>query len=572
MNAEALPTTESDQDQAAVIKVFGVGGGGCNALQQIISADIPGVTFKCINTDTQALARFPSESILKLGANLTRGLGAGADPAIGKQAAEESREEIAAAIGNADMLFITSGMGGGTGTGAAPTIAKIARELGVLTVAVVTEPFSFEGDKRIRMAETGLLELRDNADSMIVVPNENLLTFLGPDVTLLDAFAAANDVVTNAVQSIAELITTSGLINVDFADVKSVMTEMGHAIMSTGTGSGENRARDAAVAAIESPLLNNINLKEARGILANITANKDLSMGEFQIVGDIIRKIAAENANVVIGTVLNEDTDHEIQVTVVATGLNPPDSKSNKPNHTFKSPTPVKPVEKNLSVAANTVKASAPKTATTPKPAPKPAPKPTSAPENQNKVFVTEAPKAPSTYTKPVMVNRCYVCGNPEDDHREKCPLNNSDSTLVKKTDKADKNSSSTSEAAIEIEEVTEETPVEIQKGLNGTQKKSLAGAAAGILALGAIFYVATKQNAPEELEIETKIGAAHEDKANEAAKEFVKRYIGPVPFPAPQSLAETDDNVDATSKEEITNAIDATINKTSEEINDDEE
>ena len=253
MNAEELPTTEPEQDQAAVIKVFGVGGGGCNALEQIISAEIDGVTFKCINTDSQALSKFPPENVIRLGANLTRGLGAGADPAIGKQAAEESSEEIAAAIGNADMLFITSGMGGGTGTGAAPTVAKIARDLGVLTVAVVTEPFSFEGDRRKRMAETGLLELRDNADSMIVVPNENLLTFLGPDISLLEAFEAANDVVTNAVQSIAELITANGLINVDFADVKSVMGEMGHAIMSTGTGSGEHRAQDAAVAAIESP-------------------------------------------------------------------------------------------------------------------------------------------------------------------------------------------------------------------------------------------------------------------------------------------------------------------------------
>jgi len=536
MNAEALPITEPDQDQAAVIKVFGVGGGGCNALQQIISTNIQGVTYKCINTDTQALSKFPSENVVKLGANLTKGLGAGADPAVGKQAAEESREEIAKAIGNADMLFITSGMGGGTGTGAAPTIAKIARELGVLTVAVVTEPFSFEGDKRIRMAETGLLELRDNADSMIVVPNENLLTFLGPDVTLLEAFAAANDVVTNAVQSIAELITANGLINVDFADVKSVMTEMGHAIMSTGSGSGEHRARDAAVAAIESPLLNNVNLKEARGILANITASKDLSMGEFQIVGDIIRKIAAENANVVIGTVLNEDTNHEIQVTVVATGLNPPDNKSKKPQHTFKSPTPETPDPKPAA-----------------KPAAKPVAKPAAKPAAKSVSTATKAPAPPVTekkppavdddatksYTKPVMVNRCYVCGNPEDDHREKCPLNNGDSALQTKTDnKANKKSTSTDKAPIKVEELAEVTSVRSKKGLSGTQKKSLAGAAAGVLALGAIFYVATnKSGAPESVEIENKIGAAHEDKANAAAQEFVKRYIKPAPFPAPAKL-----------------------------------
>jgi len=523
MNAEALPTIEPGQDQPAVIKVFGVGGGGCNALEQIISANIQGVTYKCINTDTQALSKFPPENIVKLGANLTKGLGAGANPEVGKQAAEESSEEIAAAIGDADMLFITSGMGGGTGTGAAPTIAKIARDLGVLTVAVVTEPFSFEGDKRIRMAETGLLELRDNADSMIVVPNENLLTFLGPDVTLLEAFAAANDVVTNAVQSIAELITANGLINVDFADVKSVMSEMGHAIMSTGTGSGEHRARDAAVAAIESPLLNNINLKEARGILANITANKDLSMGEFQIVGDIIRKIAAENANVVIGTVLDETTNHEIQVTVVATGLNPPDSKSKKPSHTFKSPAPVE---------------------TTAKPAAKPAAiatEETAQPSTKKKNQTVEAEaKQPKPHTKPVAVNRCYICGNPEDDHRDKCPLKNGDTPQQTITEKVD--TTSADDTSNEVEEIAEVTSVETKKGLSGSQKKSLAGAAAGMLALGAIFYVATnKDSTPDNLDIENKIGAAHEDEADEAAQEFVKRYIKPAPFPAPAKLTKPD-------------------------------
>jgi len=545
MNAEALPATEYNQDQAAVIKVFGVGGGGCNALEQIISANIEGVTFKCINTDAQALAKFPAKNIVKLGANLTRGLGAGADPSVGRQAAEESSEEIAAAIGDADMLFITSGMGGGTGTGAAPTIAKIARDMGVLTVAVVTEPFSFEGDKRIRMAESGLLEMRDNADSMIVVPNENLLTFLGPDITLLDAFAAANDVVTNAVQSIAELITTSGLINVDFADVKSVMTEMGHAIMSTGSGSGEHRARDAAVAAIESPLLNNINLKEARGILANITANKDLSMGEFQIVGDIIRKIAAENANVVIGTVLDEDIQHEIQVTVVATGLNPPDNKSNKPSHTFKSPAPVKEAETPVQNTAEK-----PIENTVEKPAVTAVEPVTQASTKQNKTSTeAAAPKPQKSYTKPVLVNRCYVCGNPEDDHREKCPLNNGDAASQTQTAVKDNTSVSNTTPPVAIEEKEEEVPVAKQNGLSGTQKKSLAGAAAGLLALGAIFYVATgKHSSPENLEIENKIGAAHEDKADAAAKDFVKRYINPVPYQAPQSLVDT---VDQTSDEE---------------------
>ena len=528
MNAEALPTTEPDQEQPAVIKVFGVGGGGCNALEQIISANIQGVTYKCINTDTQALSKFPAGNVVKLGANLTRGLGAGANPDIGRQAAEESSEEISAAIGDADMLFITSGMGGGTGTGAAPTIAKLAREMGVLTVAVVTEPFAFEGDKRIRMADAGLLELRDNADSMIVVPNENLLTYLGPDVTLLEAFAAANDIVTNAVQSIAELIITNGLINVDFADVKSVMSEMGHAIMSTGSGSGEHRARDAAVAAIESPLLNNINLKEARGILANITANKDLSMGEFQIVGDIIRKIAAENANVVIGTVLDEDTSHEIQVTVVATGLNPPDSKSKKQGHTFKSTAAVEPVAKPVAEPEAEPVAIAKDT---------PAPVET---EKKNEPVETEAEPA-KAYTRPVMVNRCVVCGNPEDDHQEKCPLNNSDSEKPPKAETVEITPpENTSDA---VEEIAVVTSVETEKGLSSTRKKSLAGAAAGMLALGAIFYVATNKNGtPDSADIENKIGAAHEDKANDAAEEFVKRYIKPASIPAAEKSTDPDD------------------------------
>lgn len=330
MNAQESPVLQPDQEQSAKLKVFGIGGGGCNALEQIIAADIKGVEFKCVNTDAQALAKYKPENTIALGNELTRGLGAGADPDVGRRAAEESSEEIAEAIGDADMLFLTSGMGGGTGTGAVPVVARIARELGVLTVAVVTEPFAFEGDRRRRMAEAGLAELRDNADSMIVVPNENLLTYLGPDVSLIEAFAAANDVVTNAVQSIAELITTTGLINVDFADVKSVMTEMGYAIMSTGKGMGENRARDAATEAIESPLLNNIDLEEARGILANITVSTDISMGEFQIVGDIIRGIAAEDATVVIGTVIDDQANYEMQVTVVATGLNPPDREAEK--------------------------------------------------------------------------------------------------------------------------------------------------------------------------------------------------------------------------------------------------
>lgn len=308
--------------QSAIIKLIGVGGGGCNAVEQMIAADIHGVDFTCVNTDAQALAKYHPDHVIQLGNDLTRGLGAGTDPEVGRLAAESDRDLLANVISGTDMLFLTAGMGGGTGTGAIPVIARVARELGVLTVAVVTKPFSFEGGKRHRVAEAGIAALREHVDSLIVVPNENLLTHLGPNISLMDAFSASNDVLTNAVQSIAELITNPGLINVDFADVKSVMTEMGEAMMSTGRGIGDFRARDAAIAATESPLLAEIDLKEARGILANITASADLSMGEFQIVGDILDQITADDANVVIGTVFDQRMTDEIRVTVVATGLN----------------------------------------------------------------------------------------------------------------------------------------------------------------------------------------------------------------------------------------------------------
>jgi cell division protein FtsZ len=333
----AQPAYYEEQEQAASIKLIGVGGGGCNAVEHMIGADIHGVDFTLVNTDAQALSRYNPDNIIQLGTTLTRGLGAGTDPEIGRLAAEEDADLIAAAIGDTDMLFLTAGMGGGTGTGAIPVIARIARELGVLTVAVVTKPFAFEGGKRRQVAEQGLAELRRHVDSLIVVPNENLLTHLGPNISLIEAFAASNDVLTNAVQSIAELITNPGLINVDFADVKSVMTENGEAMMSTGRGIGEYRARDAAIAATESPLLEEIDLNEARGILANITASDTLSMGEFQIVGDILDQITAEDANVVIGTVFDPDMNDEIRVTVVATGLQAfqrrpaPQQRSRKP-------------------------------------------------------------------------------------------------------------------------------------------------------------------------------------------------------------------------------------------------
>lgn len=310
-----------NQYQSAVIKLIGIGGGGCNAVEQMINAEICGVEFMCVNTDAQALSRFSQDNIIQLGSDITRGLGAGTDPEIGRLAAEEDRDRIAQAIGSADMLFLTAGMGGGTGTGGIPVIAQIARELGVLTVAVITKPFSFEGSKRMQVAEAGIEELRNNVDSLIVVPNENLLTHLGPNTTLLEAFAASNDILTNAVQSIAELVTNPGLINVDFADVRAVMSEMGEGMMSSGRGIGEYRARDAAIAASESPLIDGVNLKGARGILANVTGGSSLSMGEFQIVGDILKQITADDANVVIGTSIDQNMGEEIRVTVVATGL-----------------------------------------------------------------------------------------------------------------------------------------------------------------------------------------------------------------------------------------------------------
>jgi len=297
-----------NQNQSAVIKLIGVGGGGGNAVEHMMNANIHGVEYICANT-------------IQLGTEITKGLGAGTNPDIGRQAAQEDRDHIAQVINGADMLFLTAGMGGGTGTGAVPVIASIAKDLGILTVAVVTKPFPFEGGKRRQVAEDGLVELRQHVDSLIIVPNEKLLTNLGPNVTVLQAFKAANDVLKNAVQGIAEIITNPGLINVDFADVRAVMSEMGQAMMGSGSGHGENRAVEAATGATQSPLLDDINLKGARGILCNITAGADLSMHEFQSVGDILEDIAATDANVVIGTSIDKEMEGEIRVTVVATGL-----------------------------------------------------------------------------------------------------------------------------------------------------------------------------------------------------------------------------------------------------------
>ena len=307
--------------QTAEIKVIGVGGGGGNAVHHMISNQVEGVEFICANTDSQALSNIDAKTILQMGSGVTKGLGAGANPEIGRQAALEDRDEIAAILAGADMVFITAGMGGGTGTGAAPIVAEVARELGILTVAVVTKPFPFEGRKRLLVAQQGIEALSEHVDSLITIPNEKLLDVLGKDASLLDAFKAANDVLLGAVKGIADLIMNPGMINVDFADVKTVMSEMGMAMMGTGHASGPDRAREAAEAAIRSPLLEDVNLEGARGILVNITAGEDLSLGEFSEVGDTIEEFASDDATVVIGTVIDPSLKDEIRVTVVATGL-----------------------------------------------------------------------------------------------------------------------------------------------------------------------------------------------------------------------------------------------------------
>ena len=307
--------------QNAVIKVIGVGGGGGNAVKHMIASKIEGVEFICANTDSQALKDIDARTVLQLGNSMTKGLGAGANPEIGRQAAMEDRERIAEVLRGADMVFIAAGMGGGTGTGAAPVVAEVARDLGILTVAVVTKPFPFEGRKRMIIADAGIKELSERVDSLITIPNEKLLSVLGKSTSLLDAFKAANNVLLGAVQGIADLIIRPGMINVDFADVRTVMSEMGMAMMGTGRATGENRAREAAEAAIRSPLLEDVNLQGARGILVNITAGIDLSLGEYSEVGSIIEEFASGDATVVVGTVIDPEMTNELRVTVVATGL-----------------------------------------------------------------------------------------------------------------------------------------------------------------------------------------------------------------------------------------------------------
>jgi len=326
-----------DHNEDAVIKVIGVGGGGGNAVEHMVSQTIEGVEFTTANTDSQALRKSSANVTLQLGADVTKGLGAGANPNIGRQAAEEDRETIIKTLEGADMVFIAAGMGGGTGTGAAPVVAEIAKEMGILTVAVVTKPFPFEGKKRMSYADQGIEALAKSVDSLITIPNEKLLKVLGPGTSLLDAFKAANNVLLGAVQGIAELITRPGLINVDFADVRTVMSEMGTAMMGSGVAIGADRAAEAAEAAISSPLLEDVDLAGARGILVNITAGMDISIDEFETVGNAVKAFASENATVVVGAVIDPEMTEELRVTVVATGI----GAESKPDITLVTPAPM---------------------------------------------------------------------------------------------------------------------------------------------------------------------------------------------------------------------------------------
>lgn len=311
-------TLEENIVNGAVLKVIGVGGGGGNAVDHMVRSNVEGVDFVCANTDAQALRHSSASTVIQLGKN---GLGAGANPEVGREAALEERDRIAELLQGADMVFVTAGMGGGTGTGAAPVVAEIAKELGILTVAVVTKPFPFEGKRRMRAAEDGITALREHVDSLITIPNEKLEAVLGHEVTLLEAFDAANNVLQNAVCGIADIIIKPGMINVDFADVRTVMSEMGLAMMGTGLARGENRAEEAARMAISSPLLEDVDLAGARGILINITANESLSLGEFNRVGDVINELVDEDAQVIVGTSVNPDMNEDLSVTVVATGI-----------------------------------------------------------------------------------------------------------------------------------------------------------------------------------------------------------------------------------------------------------
>jgi cell division protein FtsZ len=314
-------TLEDGVPHGAVIKVVGVGGGGGNAVEHMVRSNVEGVEFICANTDAQALRNASTRTVLQLGGQVTKGLGAGANPDVGRQSAIEDRERIAELLQGADMVFVTAGMGGGTGTGAAPIVAEVAKDLGILTVAVVTKPFPFEGRKRMQVADAGIAALREHVDSLITIPNEKLQAVLGGGTTLLDAFKAANDVLLGAVKGISDLITKGGVINVDFADVRTVMSEMGMAMMGTGTAQGENRAEEAARKAISCPLLEDVDLQGARGLLINITGNSDISLEEYTLVNQIISDMAHPDANIITGTAIDPEMGDALSVTVVATGL-----------------------------------------------------------------------------------------------------------------------------------------------------------------------------------------------------------------------------------------------------------
>ncbi len=340
-----------DSKDEAVIKVIGVGGGGGNAVDHMVNETIEGVEFIVVNTDAQALRNSAAGSVIQIGNTITKGLGAGANPAVGREAAAEDRDGIREHLQGSDMIFIAAGMGGGTGTGAAPVVAEVAKELGILTVAVVTKPFSFEGKRRMNFAQAGIDELSQHVDSLITIPNDKLLKVLGRGISLLDAFKAANNVLLGAVQGIAELITRPGLINVDFADVRTVMSEMGTAMMGTGVASGEDRAAEAAEAAISSPLLEDVDLAGARGILVNITAGLDINIEEFETVGNSVKAFASDNATVVVGAVIDPDMTDELRVTVVATGI----GAENKPDITLVPTTTTKKVEETKPEPATVV-------------------------------------------------------------------------------------------------------------------------------------------------------------------------------------------------------------------------
>lgn len=309
------------ESQSAVIKVLGIGGGGCNAVMHMTLQQLENVDFICLNTDAQALERTSNTKVLQIGANITKGLGAGANPDIGRKAAIMDRERIKEELAGVDIVFITAGMGGGTGTGGAPVVAQIAKEMGILTVAVVTVPFPFEGNKRMSVAESGINELKKHVDSLIVIPTSKILTMMGKKITLLDAFKTADRIALEVVQGITELLTRPGLINIDFADIRTVMSGMGMAMISTGIASGKDRACEAAEKAVTSPLLEDVDISRARGILINVTAGLDMAIGEFEEVGNTIKKFASDNSTVVVGTVIDTDMHDELKVTIVLLGM-----------------------------------------------------------------------------------------------------------------------------------------------------------------------------------------------------------------------------------------------------------